>query len=103
MLGDQLRAGEGALEGGIALRVAHQEGGGPVREAIHGASGLHPGADCIRAAEVLHGREESWLDYSQDGCQLLAAKNFTRSPARKRQGGSLSGRNSFTEVRPIRC
>jgi hypothetical protein len=74
-----------------------------MREAIHDASRRHPSRDRLRAAEVLHGREEAWFNDAQNGRQLFEAKNFTRSPARKRLGGSLSGKNSFTDVRPIRC
>jgi hypothetical protein len=74
-----------------------------MREAIHRSPGRHAGGDGIRTSEVLDGREETGLEDTEHRRHRFETKNFTRSPARNRHGGSRSGRNSFTEVRPIKC
>jgi len=72
-----------------------------MREAIHCARRRYAAGDGSGPAEVLDGRQQARLDDAED--RAHAAKNLTRSPARNRQGGSESGRNSLTDVRPIRC
>ena len=102
VLRDELRAAERALQGRVTRVVAHQQVRGRVGETIHRATRLHPCADRARSPEVLDRGEEPWFLDLED-CGQRVAKNLTRSPARNRQGGSESGRKSFTDVRPIRC
>ena len=101
--GDQGRPTHGAFERGGTFFVAREEVRGTVREPIHRAARRDAGRHRIRTSQVLHGREETRLADAQHLAHAGAAKNLTRSPARKRHGGSESGRKSLTEVRPMRC
>src|SRR5213082_266433 len=104
-LGDELSTVHRAFEGGVVRRVAGEKIRRPVSEPVHGAAWGDAGGDGSRATEVLDRGQEPRLDDPENGRHgaRRAEKNFTRSPARNKHGGSESGRKSFTDDRPIRC
>src|SRR5207302_10024280 len=73
------------------------------RETVHGTARWHARCDRVRLLDVLDGGQEPLLEDADHLDQPLTEKNLTRSPARNSDGGSESGRNSLTEVRPMRC